>query len=137
MTHYLRILSRPYWPNDVSSVTIRSRPKVGLPPSYAEVVRFAQDPSDKAWAAMVDQLLASPEFGERWAQHWLDIARFGESDGFEYNQPREQTWHYRDWVIRTFSQDLPYDQFTRMQLADDVIDGPTMDGSLGPNHAAG
>ncbi|MDA1229184.1 MAG: PSD1 and planctomycete cytochrome C domain-containing protein [Planctomycetota bacterium] len=101
---------------------------VGLPPTYAEVVRFSKEPSDTAWAAMVDQLLASPEFGERWAQHWLDIARFGESDGFEYNQPREQTWHYRDWVIRAFNQDLPYDQFARMQLAGDVIEGPTMDG---------
>ena len=101
---------------------------VGLPPTYAEVIRFSQDPSDTAWAAMVDQLLASPEFGERWAQHWLDIARFGESDGFEYNQPREQTWHYRDWVIRAFNQDLPYDKFAQMQVAGDVIEGPTVDG---------
>jgi hypothetical protein len=101
---------------------------VGLPPNDAAVAWFSQDPSDKAWAATVDQLLASPEFGERWAQHWLDIARFGESDGFEYNQPREATWHYRDWVIRAFNQDLPYDQFAQMQLAGDLIEGPTVDG---------
>lgn len=101
---------------------------LGLPPSYAEVDQFTRDPSDKAWEAMVDRLLASPAFGERWAQHWLDIARFGESDGFEYNQPRDNTWHYRDWVIRALNQDLPYDQFARMQLAGDVIAGPTLDG---------
>lgn len=101
---------------------------VGLPPAYDEVDQFARAPSDQAWEAMVDRLLDSPAFGERWAQHWLDIARFGESDGFEYNQPREHTWHYRDWVIRAFNQDLPYDQFARMQVAGDVIAGPTVDG---------
>ncbi|MBL8854507.1 MAG: PSD1 domain-containing protein [Planctomycetaceae bacterium] len=101
---------------------------VGLPPDYAEVMRFSQDPSDTAWATLVDQLLASPEFGERWAQHWLDVARFGETDGYEYNQPREQTWHYRDWVIRAFNDDLPYDQFAQRQIAGDVLEGLTVDG---------
>lgn len=98
---------------------------LGLPPSYEEVTRFAADPSDAAWEALVDRLLASPEFGERWAQHWLDVARFGESDGFEYNQPRDHAWHYRDWVIRAFNADLPYDRFAQMQLAGDQLEGPT------------
>ncbi|MBL8888377.1 MAG: PSD1 domain-containing protein [Planctomycetaceae bacterium] len=94
---------------------------IGLPPSYSEVTAFVADPSDKAWEAAVDRLLSAPEFGERWAQHWLDVARFGESDGFEYNQPREDAWHFRDWVIQAFNDDLPYDQFVRLQLAGDPV----------------
>ncbi len=101
---------------------------IGLPPNYEVVVGFESDPSDAAWATMVDRLLDSPEFGERWAQQWLDLARFGESDGFEYNQPREHAWPYRDWLIRAFNQDLPYDQFAQLQLAGDLIEGPTADG---------
>jgi hypothetical protein len=101
---------------------------VGLAPTYDDVARFSADPSDAAWGTLVDRLLASPEFGERWAQHWLDIARFGESDGFEYNQPRDHAWHYRDWVIDAFNQDLPYDRFAQMQVAGDLIVGQTTEG---------
>lgn len=101
---------------------------IGLPPTYDEVLQFQSEPSDAAWEVMVDRLLASPEFGERWAQHWMDIARYAESDGFEYNQPREQAWPYRDWVIRAFNRDLPYDQFVAMQIAGDLMQGPTEDG---------
>ncbi|MDP1561391.1 MAG: PSD1 and planctomycete cytochrome C domain-containing protein [Pirellulaceae bacterium] len=98
---------------------------IGLPPSYADVTRYAADPSNQAWESLVDRLLDSPEFGERWAQHWLDVARFGESDGFEYNQPRDHAWHYRDWVIQAFNQDLPYDRFAQMQLAGDSLENAT------------
>jgi hypothetical protein len=92
----------------------------GLPPTPEEVAAFERDPSDKAYAREVDRLLASPRYGERWGRHWLDIARYGESDGFERNKPRRHSWHYRDWVIAAFNDDMPYDQFARLQLAGDT-----------------
>ncbi|MEO1998164.1 MAG: DUF1549 domain-containing protein, partial [Planctomycetaceae bacterium] len=102
---------------------------IGLPPSIEAMRRFEGDPSQAAWARLVDELLESPYYGERWAQHWLDVARFGESEGYEYNVPREHAWHYRDWVIRSLNNDLPYDQFARMQLAGDVLKPNTMEGA--------
>jgi hypothetical protein len=99
----------------------------GLPPTYEERLVFEEDPSEGAYEAVVDRLLGSPEYGERWARHWLDVARFGESDGFERNFPRRHSWPYRDWVIRAFNDDMPYDQFVRMQIAGDQID-PTANG---------
>ena len=78
---------------------------------------------------MVDDLLASEHYGERWARNWLDVARFGESSGFEYNSPRNTSWHYRDWVIRALNDDMPYDQFVRMQLAGDLIKPETVEGA--------
>ena len=98
---------------------------IGLPPHPSIVQEFENDPSDRAYEAIVDRLLASPGYGERWGRHWLDLARFGESDGFERNNPRENLWPYRDWVIKALNDDLPYDQFVRMQLAGDLVDpGP-------------
>jgi hypothetical protein len=91
----------------------------GLPPTPEEVLAFVADPSDRAYAAMVDRLLASPRFGEKWARHWLDVARFAESDGFETNLARPNAWPYRDYVIQALNADLPYDQFIREQLAGD------------------
>lgn len=90
---------------------------IGLPPPAEVVEAFKADPSEARYAEIVDRLLASPEYGERWARHWLDLVRFGESDGFERNAPRNQMWHYRDWVISAFNRDLPYDEFTREQIA--------------------
>jgi hypothetical protein len=90
---------------------------IGLPPPPDIVEAYKADPSDARYSEIVDQLLASPEYGERWARHWLDLVRFGESDGFERNAPRNQMWHYRDWVISAFNRDLPYDEFTREQIA--------------------
>ena len=90
---------------------------IGLPPPPDVVDAFKADPSDARYAEIVDRLLAAPEYGERWARHWLDLVRFGESDGFERNAPRNQMWHYRDWVISAFNRDLPYDEFTRQQIA--------------------
>lgn len=95
---------------------------LGLPPDPETVFAFEANPSQAAWEALIDELLASNHYGERWAQHWLDVARFGETHGFEYNIPRDDAWHYRDWIIDSLNQDLPYDQFVRMQIAGDVIE---------------
>ena len=94
----------------------------GLPPSPEEVERFVSDRSAEAWPRLIDRLLDSPEYGERWAQHWLDVVRFAESDGFEYDTHRAEAWRYRDYVIRSIREDKPYDQFLREQLAGDEID---------------
>ncbi len=102
----------------------------GLPPDPAMVEGFVNDPSPDAYEKLVDQLLASPHFGERWARHWLDVACFGESHGFEYNQPRENSWHYRNWVVQAFNSDLPYDRFARMQIAGDTMPETGADGVM-------
>jgi len=94
----------------------------GLPPSPEEVERFARDPSPDAWPRLVNRLLDSPEYAEQWAQHWLDLVRFAESDGFEYDTHRSDAWRYRDYVIRSIREDKPYDQFVHEQLAGDEID---------------
>jgi hypothetical protein len=93
----------------------------GLPPTPEEVETFLNDARPDAYEKVVDRLLASPHYGERWARHWLDVVRFGETDGFERNSVRPNAWHYRDWVIRTLNDDVPYDEFARLQLAGDVL----------------
>lgn len=98
----------------------------GLPPAPEIVAQFVADPSEKRYRKIVDQLLASPRFGERWARHWLDVVRYGESLGFERNQPNFRIWPYRDWVIQSLNSDIPYDRFVKMQIAGDLIEpGPT------------
>ena len=94
----------------------------GLPPTPQQVRDFVNDKSPEAWTKLVDRLLASREYAERAAQHWLDVVRFAESDGFEYDTHRSNGWEYRDYVIRSFQADKPYDQFVREQLAGDEID---------------
>lgn len=94
---------------------------IGLPPSPEEIEQFLRDESPSAYEALVDRLLDSPDYGERWARHWLDVVRFGESQGYERNRIRENAWRYRDWVIDAFNRDLPYDQFIRLQVAGDVL----------------
>ena len=94
---------------------------LGLPPSPVEVDEFANDSAPDAYERLVDRLLASPHYGERWARHWLDVVRFGESNGFERDLPRPNAWHYRNWVIDAFNRDVPYDEFVRWQLAGDVL----------------
>ncbi len=101
---------------------------IGLPPTPSEVEAFQSDHSPGAYERVVDHLLASPQYGERWARHWLDIARFAESQGFEYDHMRENAWPYRDYVIRSFNSDKPYTQFMREQVAGDVIQPVTHDG---------
>tara|TARA_R110002111_G_scaffold256979_2_gene324596 strand:+ start:76396 stop:79449 length:3054 start_codon:yes stop_codon:yes gene_type:complete len=95
---------------------------IGLPPEPEEVEAFVKDPASDAYEKLVDRLLASPHYGEHWARHWLDVVRFGESNGFERDQPRLNAWPYRNWVIQTLNQDLPYDQFVRLQLAGDLLE---------------
>jgi hypothetical protein len=94
---------------------------LGLPPAPEDIEKFVADKDPKAYEHLVDGLLASPHYGERWARHWLDVARFGESDGFEYDRPRPNAWPYRDWVINALNDDMPYDEFARRQLAGDVL----------------
>src|SRR5213075_1435993 len=94
---------------------------LGLPPSVAEADAFAADPSDAAYEKLVDRLLASPHFGERWGRHWLDKARYADSDGYEKDGPRPDACKYRDWVIDAINRDLPFDQFTIEQLAGDLL----------------
>jgi hypothetical protein len=93
----------------------------GLPPSPREVTAFVADKSPDAYQKLIEKLLASPQYGERWAQHWLDVVRFAETDGFEYDTHRRDAWRYRDYVIRSLKQDKPYDRFVVEQLAGDEI----------------
>ena len=93
----------------------------GLPPTPAEVDAFLADCRVDAYERLVDRLLASPRYGERWARFWLDLARYAESDGFKSDLPRPNAWRYRDWVIEAFNQDMPYDRFVQLQLAGDEI----------------
>ncbi|HEV2296447.1 MAG TPA: DUF1553 domain-containing protein [Tepidisphaeraceae bacterium] len=94
---------------------------VGLPPTPEEVAAFIADERPDAYQRLVERLLASPRYGERWARHWLDVVRFAETTGFEVNTPRENAWPYRDYVIRSLNDDKPYDQFVREQLAGDLL----------------
>lgn len=94
---------------------------VGLPPTVAELTTFEADDSPDAVERQVDRLLASPAYGERWGQHWLDLARFAETDGFEHDKVRADAWKYRDWVIAAFNRNLPYDQFVQLQVAGDQL----------------
>jgi hypothetical protein len=94
---------------------------IGLPPPPEEVEAFVNDRSPNAYEKVVDGLLASPRFGERWARHWLDPARYAESHGFEHDYYRPYAYHYRDFVIKAFNADMPYDQFVRWQVAGDEL----------------
>src|SRR5215475_15877210 len=91
----------------------------GLPPGPEEVEAFVKDSSTGAWERLIDRLLASPHYGERWARHWLDLVRYADSGGFEFDVDRPDAWRYRDYVVKAFNDDKPYDQFVREQLAGD------------------
>ncbi|HWB10355.1 MAG TPA: DUF1549 and DUF1553 domain-containing protein [Pirellulales bacterium] len=93
----------------------------GLPPTPAEVDAFVNDPSPQAYERLVDRLLASPPYGERWGQHWLDVVRYAETEGFEYDKYLVGAWRYRDWVIGCLNADKPYDEFVREQVAGDEL----------------
>ncbi|MGC4046440.1 MAG: PSD1 and planctomycete cytochrome C domain-containing protein [Armatimonas sp.] len=93
----------------------------GLPPAPEDVQAFVKDSDPKAYEKLVDKLLASPAYGERWGRHWLDLARYADSGGFEGDKDRPLMWRYRDWVIDAFNSDMPYDRFLRFQLAGDEL----------------
>ncbi|TXT32985.1 MAG: hypothetical protein FD138_1996, partial [Planctomycetota bacterium] len=93
----------------------------GLPPTPEEVEAFVSNPDPRAFEKLVDRLLDSPHYGERWARHWLDIAHYADTHGFERDQRRDNAWRYRDWVIRALNADKPYDDFLRDQIAGDVL----------------
>src|SRR5215472_12719607 len=99
---------------------------VGLPPSLEEVDAFLADASGHAYERAVDRLLASPHFGERWGRHWLDAARYADSDGYEKDKSR-LAWMYRDWVVSALNRDLPYDRFFIEQIAGDLLPNATQD----------
>ena len=101
---------------------------IGLPPSPQEVASFLLDRDPQAYAKLVDELLAKPGYGERWARHWLDVVHYGESHGYDKDQPRPNAWPYRDYVIRAFNEDKPYMRFVKEQLAGDVLWPATVDG---------
>ena len=93
---------------------------VGLPPSIEEVNAFVNDPDPEAYVKLVDRLLASPQYGERWALWWLDVARYADSNGYESDRTRS-IWPWRDWVVRTLNDDMPFDQFVIEQIAGDML----------------
>jgi hypothetical protein len=93
----------------------------GLPPTPEEVDVFVRDLAPDAWERLIDRLLASPHYGERWARHWLDLARYAESDGFEHDALRPHAWRYRDYVVASFNDDKPYDRFLQEQVAGDEL----------------
>jgi hypothetical protein len=99
---------------------------VGLPPTPEEIDAFVKDSSPRAYEKLVDRLLASPQYGERWARRWLDLARYADTNGYEKDRPRT-IWPYRDWVIRALNADMPFDQFTIEQIAGDLLPNPSPD----------
>jgi hypothetical protein len=93
----------------------------GLPPTPEESDAFVRDPAPEAWAKVVERLLASPRYGERWGRHWLDLARYADSNGYEHDEVRPDAWRYRDYVIRSFNADKPFDRFILEQIAGDEL----------------
>ena len=97
----------------------------GLPPTPAQTAEFVNDKSPTAWAKLIDRLLASPQYGERWGRHWLDVARYADSNGYEHDFTRPNAWRFRDYVIDAFNKDTPYDVFLKQQLAGDELEQVT------------
>ena len=100
---------------------------IGLPPTPEQVAAFENDKSAGAWEKLIDQLLQSPQYGEHWGRKWLDVVRYAETNSFERDNPKPHVWRYRDYVIRSFNDDKPYDRFLLEQLAGDEIPNPTAD----------
>ncbi|MFV1965196.1 MAG: PSD1 and planctomycete cytochrome C domain-containing protein [Pirellulaceae bacterium] len=100
---------------------------IGLPPSPKEVQTWINDPRDDWYDHLVDDLLDSPHYGERWARHWLDLARYADSDGYEKDKPRPYAWRWRDWVINALNDNKPFDEFTIEQIAGDLLPNATIE----------
>ncbi len=103
----------------------------GLPPDHREVAEFLADSSPEAYERQVDRLLNSPHYGEKWARHWLDLARYSDSDGYRQDAFRPHSWRYRHWLIQAFNQDMPFDRFTLEQIAGDLLTGATGEQKVG------
>ncbi len=101
---------------------------IGLPPAPEAVDRFLQNQSESAYEALVEELLDSPHYGERWARHWLDVVHYGDTHGYDKDKPRPNAWPYRDYVIRAFNEDKPYRRFVQEQIAGDVLFPDSSDG---------
>src|SRR5690606_28270094 len=97
----------------------------GLPPTPEEVQQFLSDSSPNAYEKMLDRFLASPSYGEKWARQWLHLARYADSDGYEKDLVRPYAWRWRNWVINSLNQDMPFDQFTIEQIAGDLLPNAT------------
>ena len=106
----------------------------GLPPSPDLVERFVSDPAPDAYERLVDALLDSPQFGERWARHWMDVVHYADTHGYEWDVPAKNAWRYRDYVVRAFNHDVPYDRFVLEQIAGDLL-APRVDPASGVNEA--
>jgi len=107
----------------------------GLPPTPEEINTFIADDADEAYAHMVDRYLQSPHFGERWARHWMDLVRYAETKGHEFDYTISGAWRYRDYLIRAFNNDLPYDQLVREQLAGDLVPSPRINTDINTNES--
>lgn len=107
----------------------------GLPPDSETTRAFVDDPNDERYATLVEHYLQSPQFGERWARHWMDVVRYAETWGYEWNHLIREAWRYRDYLIRAFNQDLPYDQLVREHLAGDLFEKPRVNEDLGINES--
>src|SRR5262249_55984099 len=108
----------------------------GLPPTPEEVDAFVNDQSPDAFDRLVDRLLASPRFGERWARHWLDIVHYADTHGYDKDKRRLWAWLFRDWVIRALNSDLPYRRFVRYQIAGDILFHDDTDGIIATGFVA-
>jgi hypothetical protein len=108
---------------------------IGLPPTPAEIHAFLSDTDPHAYVKVVDRLLASPHYGERWARHWLDLVRYAETDGHEWDMEKTGAWQYRDYVIRALNADVPYDRFVREQIAGDLLPHPRLNPAEGFNES--
>jgi len=127
---------RPADPADKRTLIRRlSFDLTGLPPTPAQVRAFVDDPSPDAVSKVVDRLLASPAFGERWGRHWLDVMRYADTAGQEHDDPIPYAWRYRDYVIRAFNDDVPYDQLVREHLAGDLLPAPRVHPTAGTNES--
>jgi hypothetical protein len=125
----LEAVGREHSPEASRETLIRrlSLDLIGLPPSPDEVDRFVNDLQPDAYERLVERLLASPRYGERWARPWLDLARYADSDGYEKDRRRPHVWRYRHWLIEALNHNVPFDRFTVMQLAGDLLPYPTLD----------
>ena len=133
-TGHARRSTRSYWPRS-SSRGLTPSPEadrrtlirrlsfdlIGLPPTPEEIDAFVADPNPNAYEALVDRLLASPHYGERWGRHWLDVVHYGDTHGYDKDKRRDNAWPYRDYVIAAFNADLPFGRFIREQVAGDVL----------------